>query len=408
MDLFSSLPVLLDGATGSMLAARGMPSGSCSELWVLEHPDVLADIQHEYIAAGSQIIYAPTFGANSPSLARHGITGRTPEFNLQLAAISKEVAGEEAAVAGDLSPTGLQMEPFGSASFDEVVSVYHEQAEALEQAGVDLYVVETLMSLGEARAALLGIREVSSKPVMISFTCGRSGRNFAGGNLAAALITLQAMGASAFGVNCFDDFSVLRSLISSFAGYAVIPIIAKPNAGLPELVDGALVYNLSPSDFSREALALLGSGASLLGGCCGTTPEHIAALRSELPSSIPVRPRTESRGILSVSDRAIYPIVPDELRTAELKCSDDLMEDVQEAAENGCSAVRLILRSENDILSFASVQSMLDLPVILYSDNESFLERAVRVYSGIALYDSRDGLTPAVEVMQKKYGLQII
>ncbi len=408
MDLFSSLPVLLDGATGSMLSARGMPSGYCSELWVLEHPDVLAGIQREYIDAGSQIIYAPTFGANSPSLARHGITGRTAEFNQQLVAISKAVAGEKAAVAGDLSPTGLQMKPFGSAAFDEVVSVYREQAEALERAGVDLYVAETLMSLGEARAALLGIREVSSKPVMISFTCGRSGRNFAGGNLAAALVTLQAMGVSAFGVNCFDDFSVLRPLISSFDRFAEIPIIAKPNAGLPELVDGTLVYNLSPSDFSREALSLLNAGASLLGGCCGTTPEHIAALHAALSSAAPVHLHAKRHVIMSVSDRSLYPLIPDEMDFDEVYCSDELMEDVQEAAQNGCSAVRIILRSEKDILSFASVQSMLDLPVILYSDNEDILERAVRIYSGLALYDSKDGLTPAVEAMRKKYGLQII
>ena len=165
------LPILLDGATGTELQKRGFSGDGCAEAWTLAHPEAIVELQRAYVQNGSQIVYSPTFGANRVKLESHGLFGKVEEYNRQLVALSRRAAGDAALVAGDISPTGLFLYPLGETTFEELFDVYAEQAAALEAAGVDLFVVETMVTLAEARAAVLAVRSVSSKPVFVSFSC---------------------------------------------------------------------------------------------------------------------------------------------------------------------------------------------------------------------------------------------
>ena len=204
-------PLILDGATGTELQKRGYTGESCAEQWVLEHPETIREVQRGYLDAGSRVVYAPTFGANRQKLEERGIMNRTAEYNRRLAALSQEAAAGRAWVAGDIAPTGLFLAPLGEASFEELVDIYTEQAAGLEEAGVDLYAIETMMTLSDARAAVLAVRSVSDKPIFVSFTCDPTGRTLTGTDVAAALTVLQGMGVSAFGLNCSAGPAQMRA-----------------------------------------------------------------------------------------------------------------------------------------------------------------------------------------------------
>ena len=265
MELY--FPAVLDGATGTELQKRGYTGGGCAEAWLLEHPDAILDVQRRYVAAGSNIIYTPTFGANRVKLEANGIFNRVEEFNLRLAALSKEAAAGRALVAGDIAPTGLFLAPLGTAGFEELVEIYAEQAAALEKAGVDLFVIETMMTLPEARAALLAVRSVSKKPVIVSFTCDENGRTLTGTDAAAALTVMQGMGADAFGLNCSVGPREILEQMERLRPWAEIPLAAKPNAGLPRTVDGRTVYDCPPEEFAECARGFAENGVALFGGC---------------------------------------------------------------------------------------------------------------------------------------------
>lgn len=274
--------VLLDGATGTELQKRGLPLGSCSELWNLAHPEAIMDLQRSYVNAGSQIVYAPTFTANRPSLEKHKAGISVAEANAKLVALSREAVGSRALVAGDMSSCGLQMEPYGESSYEEVVDVFTEQAAALESAGVDLFAVETQISFLEAKATVEAIRRVSEKPIFVSFACGPTGKSLWGDDLAELAGEMEALGVSAYGVNCCGDLDMLVSLVGNIRKNCSLPIIAKPNAGMPENEDGKTLYRMTPEKLASYVPALLDAGAALLGGCCGTTDAHIAAIRDAI------------------------------------------------------------------------------------------------------------------------------
>lgn len=282
MLLDFSKPILLDGATGTELQKRGMPLNTCSELWNLEHPDAIKDIQRAYVEAGAQIVYAPTFGCNRPALERHHADIPVAESCARLVELSREAVDGKALVAGDMSPCGLQMEPFGSATFDDVVAVFREQAEALEAAGVDLFAVETQISLEEAKATVTAVRQVSDKPIFVSFSCGSTGRSIWGDDLAEAAAVMEAMGVTAYGVNCCGDLELLVTLVKDIRTRCSLPIIVKPNAGLPVEDNGRMVYKMQPSELAASVGALYDAGARIFGGCCGTNAAHIAAIRDAL------------------------------------------------------------------------------------------------------------------------------
>ena len=275
-------PLLLDGATGSNLRAAGMPVGVSPELWVLEHREVLLELQRGYVEAGSGIIMAPTFSANRPGLRHFGLEDRLKELNAALTVLSKEAAGDRALVAGDLSTLGRPLEPVGDMPYGEAYGIYREQMEALAEAGVDLFALETLMGADEALAALDAAADFEL-PVMVSFSAEADGGLLFGGSVWEAAAMARELGADAVGVNCSVGPNQLEAVIRSIRAAVDIPVIAKPNAGLPVMDEkGQARYDMGPEEFARHMGVLAGAGAGILGGCCGTAPEYIRRLAEVL------------------------------------------------------------------------------------------------------------------------------
>ena len=281
--LCRSRPLLLDGATGSNLMKRGMPRGVCTELWIDAHPEILLDLQREYVAAGSDIIYAPTFSANRHTLEREGLGDQVGELNRRLVALSRQAAGGKALVAGDMTTTGVPLEPNGPMEYNRLHEIYREQAAALAEGGADLIVIETMLGIDETAVALEAVREVCDLPVLCSLTVQSDGSAYFGGNCVDAVEELQELGASAAGVNCSCGPEQLVSLVRNMKAVAKIPLLVKPNAGMPAISDdGEAVYPMTAAEYAAHMRVLLEAGANLIGGCCGTTPEFIAEMKREL------------------------------------------------------------------------------------------------------------------------------
>ena len=284
-SLMNTSPLYLDGATGSNLQKAGMPSGICPEMWILKHPDILIDLQKQFLEAGTQILYAPTFSGNRLKLKEYGLDEYIVEMNTQLVGLSRQAiaaSGKQAYIAGNLTMTGESLAPMGSLELETLIDIYKEQAQILLDAGVDLFVVETMMSLAETRAALIAIKEICDLPVITSMTFNEDGRTLYGTDPKTAVVVLQSLGADVIGVNCSTGPEEMTEIVRLMRHYANVPILAKPNAGLPKLIDGETVYDMTSDEFASFGPALIEAGASVLGGCCGTTPEYIRKVKLAL------------------------------------------------------------------------------------------------------------------------------
>lgn len=277
-ELLLSGPIILDGATGSNLRAAGMPVGISTEGWVIEHPDVLMNLQRAYVEAGSQVVYAPTFGANAVTMAMYGRED-VEELNRALVAISKRAVEGRAFVAGDMTTTGKRVDG-DEISYDALMEVYRRQAQSQLDAGVDLFVVETMLGVTECSAAIEAVRSICDLPVMCTMTLDAIGGAYFDGDAEQLALALPELGADAIGVNCGQGPELYENVVARMASLTDTPIIAKPNAGMPVIQeDGSAVYSMTPGKFGREMRKLQKAGAKILGGCCGTTPEHIQMLR---------------------------------------------------------------------------------------------------------------------------------
>ena len=272
-------PLLLDGATGSNLMKAGMPKGVCAETWILDHPQAILELQRAYVAAGSQVLLAPTFTAGRMYLSQHGLEGELKALNRRLVALSREAAQGQAWVAGDMTTMGRADVPY-----ETMLEYYEEQARALAEAGVDLILCETLMGHDEAMAALEGCRMAAAElPVCCSFSVTADGMLYFGGSVYEAAPQVAEFGADAVGINCSVGPDQLESVVRALQESLTVPVIAKPNAGMPEIDDqGNAHYSMHAADFGRHMAALHRAGASILGGCCGTEPPYIAALKAAL------------------------------------------------------------------------------------------------------------------------------
>lgn len=275
--------LLLDGATGSNLMASGMPRGICTETWVIEHKEIFQELQRAYIAAGSQVIYAPTFGGNRINLAKHGLTDRIEEINRTLVGYSRELAGDGVYVAGDITTSGSFITADGDYTYDDAFKMYQEQVKILADAGIDLIAPETMINIEETLAAVDAANSVCDLPIMCTMTVEADGSIFSGGNAIEAAVSLEAAGADAVGINCSVGPDQLVSVVRSIKENVSIPVIAKPNAGMPTIDDkGNAVYSMNPEDFASYMKILIENGASVVGGCCGTTPAFIRALHDSI------------------------------------------------------------------------------------------------------------------------------
>lgn len=433
-ELVKNGPVLLDGATGTNLQKAGMPVGVCPEQWILENSEVLIDLQKRYVEAGTDILFAPTFTASRIKLKEYGLEDHLEEMNRKLVALSKEAAkGTNALVAGDLTMTGEQLYPLGDLMFEDLVDVYKEQAKIIADAGADLFVVETMMSLQECRAAVLAIREVCDLPVMVSLTYNEDGRTLYGTDPVTAVVVMQSLGADAVGMNCSTGPEAMLEPIAKMAEYAAIPLLAKPNAGMPELIDGQTVFNVEPEEFAEVGKKLVEEGAAIIGGCCGTTPEHIRALK-EAVKGIPVKASLQTKRRMLTSERKSVEITLDGRfmvigerinPTGKKKLQAELKEGslnlvrtmALEQEENGASILDInmgmngIDEKEMMLRTIYEVTSTVDCPLCIDSSHVDIIEAALRIYPGRALINSISLEKEKFEKLlpiAKKYGAMFI
>ncbi len=402
--------ILLDGATATNLYRKGMPHGVCVEEWVLAHPEAILEVQSAFAAAGSDIIYAPTFSVNRARMARYGHEKDIRDYCSRLVALTRQAAGK-ARVAGDMSPAGLILEPYGDSTFDELVDVYAEQAAALNDAGVDLFVIETMLSLSETRAAVLACRKFG-KPIFVTMTLGQHGELFMGGSPAGALVTLQALGITAFGLNCAFGPSQIAEAIRNLKPFAKIPLIAKPNAGEPNpLIPDH--YDISPVMMKEAMKEILDAGASIVGGCCGTTPEHIAELRSLLDSYEPSVSCPEKAGqendLYLANENELFSLDNERLELSEpISCQYDMADDLLDAEEENFDLLRIDVETPEEAEEFALNEHMAKLPVCFHSNQEKALERALFLYQGRCMADSHSDIPEdMLKAIAARYGAVI-
>ncbi len=426
--------LILDGAFGTELQKRGMPAGVCPEQWVIEHPAVLEELQREYIHAGSDIVYTCTFGGNRIKLAEYGLGDRVIELNRDLARISKRAAaGTNCFVAGDLAPTGNFIEPFGDMPFEKAVSVYKEQCQGLLAGGVDLFVIETMLDIQEARAALLAVKETSDLPVLVSMTFGNDGRTLTNSDPVTVLLILQSLGADAVGVNCSTGPKDMIEIVSLMKPYARIPLLAKPNAGLPRLINGVTIFDMEAEEFGSYAEEFVRAGVNLLGGCCGTSPLYIASLKSNIEGCGPLKPDAKPYSAVTSSRKTVFigpdrpvaligerinptgkKILGEELRQGKFS---EVRRLALEQLANGADLLDVnvgmpgIDERETMVEVVKLLSNIVDVPLCLDSSSPEVLAAALRIYPGRALINSISAEKIKLEKLlplAQKYGAMFV
>ncbi|MCR5342816.1 MAG: homocysteine S-methyltransferase family protein [Butyrivibrio sp.] len=438
--------MFLDGATGTNLMKEGLPAGACTEEWILENPEVIKKLQKSYVDAGSDIIYAPTFTGNRIKLKNFGLEDRIEEINTKLVELGKESAGSKALVAGDITMTGRQLKPMGDLDFEELIEVYKEQIKILDKAGCDILVVETMMSLQECRAALIAAKEVSDIAVIVTLTFEGDGRTLFGTDAKTAAIVMESLGAAAVGANCGTGPDNMVDIIADMASVTTIPIIAKPNAGLPVVTeDGSTEYDMDCDTFVTEMEKLLNAGASIIGGCCGTTPAYIegihdkyaAAFDADKTLSRPdgstftrrqdgVRFLTSERETVAFKLDDPFMIVGERINpTGKKKLQAELREgkldmvcDFVSQQEDDGAAILDVNVGMSGIDEKQMMSDVLDeiipltsLPLCIDTSDESTMEMALRKYPGRALINSISLEKDKAErflPLAKKYGAMFI
>ena len=430
----------LDGATGSNLVKAGMPSGICPEQWILEHQDVMLQLQKDYVQAGTNILYAPTFTANRVKLAEYHLEKNMTSMIRDLVAISKKAAestpGHPVYVAGDLTMTGEQLKPMGKMELETLIDIYKEQILCLVDAGADLLVVETMMSLAETRAALIAAKEVCDLPVIATLTFEADGRTLFGTDAKTAAIVLESLGASAIGANCSTGPAQMESIISEMVSHTRIPVIAKPNAGLPFLDEnGTTCYNMEAEEFAEEMEVLVNAGATILGGCCGTTPEFIRQIHERFGTDAKVAASRRPDGIRYLTSERITHsfglddgffvvgerINPTGKKALQAQLREGSFEKVIQFAEEqeACGAKVLdinmgmsgIDEKASMLRALEEVSGVTNLPLSLDSSYVEVLEAALRNYPGRALVNSVSLETEKFEKLLPivaKYGAMFI
>ena len=430
----------LDGATGSNLVKAGMPSGVCPEQWILEHQDVMLQLQKDYVQVGTNILYAPTFTANRVKLAEYHLEKNMTSMIRDLVAISKKAAestpGHPVYVAGDLTMTGEQLKPMGKMELETLIDIYKEQILCLVDAGADLLVVETMMSLAEARAALIAAKEVCDLPVIATLTFEADGRTLFGTDAKTAAIVLESLGASAIGANCSTGPAQMENIISEMVSHTRIPVIAKPNAGLPFLDEnGTTCYNMEAEEFAEEMEVLVNAGATILGGCCGTTPEFIRQIHERFGTDAKVAASRRPDGIRYLTSERITHsfglddgffvvgerINPTGKKALQAQLREGSFEKVIQFAEEqeACGAKVLdinmgmsgIDEKASMLRALEEVSGVTNLPLSLDSSYVEVLEAALRNYPGRALVNSVSLETEKFEKLLPivaKYGAMFI
>ncbi|GAA0212848.1 homocysteine S-methyltransferase family protein [Selenomonas dianae] len=415
---------------GTELQARGLAPGERPELFGMEHPEVIEEVHRNYIAAGSRVIYSNTFGANGHKLAGTGRTvAEVIAANIATARRSAERSGTAGVrVALDIGPIGELVEPLGTLSFEAAYELFREMVVAGEEAGADLVIFETLTDLYEVKAAVLAAKEHTKLPIWVTMTFEQNGRTFLGAAVPSVAVTLDALGVSAFGVNCSLGPVELVPIVDELMEWTDLPIIVKPNAGLPDPRTGA--YEMTAEDFGREMAVFAQRGALIMGGCCGTTPDFIRALTSAVAEGAAERPvRKKRKGVASPGRVAEYGklnVIGERINpTGKKRLQQALLEEdygyIKKLAisqqEAGAQVLDINVGAqgvdEEKIIPYVvkAVQSVVDLPLQIDSANPKVIEAALRVTNGRVIINSVSGeraRMDAIFPLAKHYGAAVL
>jgi 5-methyltetrahydrofolate--homocysteine methyltransferase len=425
--------VVLDGAMGTELQKMGMPGGVCPEQWCLDNPQNIRELYSSYQKAGAQIVYTCTFGANRFKLKQHDIKESSYQINNELASLAKLAVGKKTLVAGDIGPTGLFIEPFGTLTFEEAVDAFKEQARGLIDGGCDLIVIETMIDIQEARAALLAVKEIKDIFTIVSMTYEKDGHTLNGTDPVTALITLQSLGANAVGCNCSTGPEKMVDFIAAMKPYATVPLVAKPNAGVPRLEGGETIFEMDAKPFASFGRNLAKAGANMLGGCCGTTPVHIrelaraiAVIKPKLPAKKSISALSSARGFLHFAENQPLFIVGERINpTGKKSLQQELTEGKmsiirQMAAEQENQGANLLdinvgqpgideVKTIKEVIGLLTTTSK--LPLAVDSSNIKTIEAALRIYPGRMLINSISGEKEKIAKLlplAAKYGAMFI
>lgn len=425
---------IFDGAMGTMLQQAGLEAGYCPELWNLEQPEKITAVHSQYIAQGADIIETNTFGANRIKLKHYGLADKVAELNTAAVRAARAACSATTQIAGSVGPTGKFIAPLGDLSFDEAVAVFSEQITALDQAGVDMILIETIIDIQEMRAALLAAKSVSTKPVICQLTYGDDGRTVTGTDPRTAALILEAMGADVIGANCSLGPAQLLPIVETLAQSTNLPISIQPNAGMPILQNGETIFPMKPEEMAGWAVKLIEAGASYLGGCCGTTPAHIKVMK-EAVAHISEAPRTYIEPVTALTSRsktvalgAGYPtaIIGERINptgrkelSAALKAGNftpikrDALLQVQAGAKildvnMGVPGIDQAVAMKQAI---EELSMLVDVPLAIDTTDAAALEAGLKAYPGRALINSVSAEPERLNEflpLAKKYGAAIL
>lgn len=426
--------LLFDGAMGTMLQAAGLPPGGCPERWNLERPEVIRDIHRAYVEAGAQIVETNSFGGCRPKLAHYHLEDRLFDINYKAVALAREAAVDRALVAASIGPTGFFVEPLGELPFADAYRFFAEQAEAFKAAGADLVIIETMADLGEIRAAVMAVKEKSGLPVIAQLTFTETGRTFTGTDATTAVNVLASLGADVVGANCSLGPRELIRVVEEMAALGRVPVSILPNAGLPRLVIDQTIFPMGPEEFASWAPRLVEAGASVIGGCCGTTPEYIRLMKGAIAGLSP-RPLPGVPRVTAVSSRtrtlffheANLPVIIGERinPTGRKKLSAEIAAGnwglVRQEARTQVAAGATMLDVNVGVptideaaamrQAILAVQEATEVPLNVDSSTPAALATGLEAYVGKALVNSASGESGRLEEMlplARRYGAALV
>ena len=409
--------LILDGAFGTFFLKNGLKPGACPELFAYENPELVREVQQGFINAGSRAIYTCTLGGNAIKLEEFGLSHDVDRINTFLAQLSVRIAGDSAFVGGDVSPTGVFLRPLGELEFEQAVTAYKQQVRALAQGGVDFIVIETMIDIQEARAAVIAAKEACDLPVVACMTFDEKGRTLTGTSPAAAAIALISAGADVVGLNCSTGPAQMIDAIKQMKAVSTVPLIVKPNAGMPKIVDGQTQFDLTCDEFRTYIKPLCEAGANLIGGCCGTDADYIRAIAEEIQGLKPVPWRFElPASITSVTDTVTFgeafrvigerinPTGKPKLKQAIQSGDFDTVLDFAVEQKNGGAHLLDVNMGVPGGDENAAMQNAIErlsvqvkLPLCIDSSNPDVVAQALRIYPGRALLNSLSAKTAHME-----------
>lgn len=422
--------IRLDGGMGTMLQKAGLKTGQNPETLNIQQPEVVKGVHSAYFAAGSQIVYTNTFGANAHKLARTGYS--VEEVVTAAVKIAREAAEPYGGMVGlDIGPLGELLEPMGMLSFDDAYELFAEQVRAGVKAGVDMIAIETMTDLYEAKAALLAVKENSDLPVFVTMSFEQDGRTFTGTSISAMALTMEGLGADAIGINCSLGPIQIYDIVKKLVPWTSLPIIVKPNAGLPVTKDGVTTYDITPEQFGQEMAKFLDLGVTIMGGCCGTNPDYIRSLcaniegknadfsgrSKEIPSAVCSNIVTLPIDRVRIIGERINPTGKKQLIEAiQDEDMDYIVDLATEQTEAGAEMldVNISIPSIDEAEMMGSVikelQSYTNVPLAIDSLNKEALEAGLRYYNGKPILNSVTGEEAVLDrllPLAKEYGAAV-